>query len=72
MVVVDVGAVMVWVLVVAVIVVDRVGVVADSVLVTVFVVDVPVVLEVAVAAFAVSALVVVVGVVRAADSVVVV
>lgn len=68
-VVVDVGAVRVWVFVVAVIVVDRVGVVADSVLVTVLVVEVEVVLEVAVAAVAVSP-VVVVGVVCDADSVV--
>ena len=58
------------VLVVAVIVVDRVGVVADSVFVTVFVVEVAAVLEVAVAAVAVSALVVVVEVVWGADSVV--
>jgi hypothetical protein len=47
-------------LLVAVIVVDRVGAVADSVLVTVFVVEVTAVLEVAAAAVAVSALVVVV------------
>jgi hypothetical protein len=48
----------VWV-VVAVVVVDRVGVVADWVLVTVFVVEAAVVLEVAAAAVAVLALVVV-------------
>jgi hypothetical protein len=58
--------------VVAVTVVDRVGVVADSVLVTVFVVEAAVVLEVSVAAVAVLALVVVlVGVVGDADPVVV-